>query len=134
MQRNWRDLIRPKTLIADKESLTDDYGKFHAEPLERGFGVTLGNALRRVLLSSLQGAAVCAVRIDGALHEFTAIADIQEDVADIILALKEVLLRTHSNEPRVMRVDVQASSDEEYRVTAKDLIGDGTVDVLNESQ
>ena len=134
MQRNWRDLIRPKTLVADRESVTSDYGKFYAEPLERGFGVTLGNALRRVLLGSLQGAAVCAVRIDGALHEFTAIPDVQEDVADIILALKEVLLRTHSNEPRVMRVQVVASETEEYRVTAKDLIGDGTVEVLNDSQ
>jgi DNA-directed RNA polymerase subunit alpha len=111
--------------------LTEDYGKFYAEPLERGFGVTLGNALRRVLLSSLQGAAISAVRIDGALHEFTAIPDVQEDVADIILALKEVLLRAHVNEPRVLRVDVQAEEAEEYRVTAKDLLGDGIVEVLN---
>ena len=94
-----RDLIKPKNLVVERESLTDDYGKFHAEPLERGFGVTLGNALRRVLLGSLQGAAVSAVRIDGALHEFTAIADVQEDVADIILALKETLLKTSSSEP-----------------------------------
>ena len=94
MNRNWRDLIRPKNLIVDRESLTDSYGKFYAEPLERGFGITLGNSLRRVLLSSLQGTAVCAVRIDGALHEFTSIADITEDVTDIILNLKDVLLDT----------------------------------------
>ncbi len=131
MYRNWRDLIRPKNLVVERDSLTEDYGKFYAEPLERGFGVTLGNALRRVLLSSLQGAAISAVRIDGALHEFTAIPDVQEDVADIILALKEVLLRTFVNEPRVMRVDVQAEPGEEYRVTAKDLVGDGIVEVLN---
>ena len=131
MYRNWRDLIRPKSLLVERDSLTEDYGKFNAEPLERGFGVTLGNALRRVLLSSLQGAAISAVRIEGALHEFTAIPDVQEDVADIILALKEVLLRTHANEPRVMRVDVQAAENEEYRVTAADLVGDGIVEVLN---
>ncbi len=131
MYRNWRDLIRPKSLLVERDSLTEDYGKFNAEPLERGFGVTLGNALRRVLLSSLQGAAISAVRIDGALHEFTAIPDVQEDVADIILALKEVLLRTHANEPRVMRIDVQAPEGEEYRVTAADLLGDGIVEVLN---
>ena len=134
MHRNWRDLIKPKNLVVERESLTDDYGKFHAEPLERGFGVTLGNALRRVLLGSLQGAAVSAVRIDGALHEFTAIADVQEDVADIILALKETLLKTNSSEPRVMRLEVQASETEEYRVTTADLVGDGSVEVLNPAQ
>jgi len=134
MHRNWRDLIKPKNLVVEREALTDDYGKFHAEPLERGFGVTLGNALRRVLLGSLQGAAVSAVRIDGALHEFTAIPDVQEDAADIILALKEALLKTNVSEPRVMRLEVQASETEEYRVTTADLVGDGSVEVLNPLQ
>ncbi len=131
MHRNWRDLIRPKNLFVDRESLTDQYGKFLAEPLERGFGITLGNALRRVLLSSLQGASICAVRIDGALHEFTAISDVTEDVADMILALKDVLLKTHSSEPRVLKVDVQAPEKEELEVTAKDLVGDEAVEILN---
>ena len=131
MQRNWRDLIRPKNLLVDRDSCTETYGRFYAEPLERGFGITVGNALRRVLLSSLQGAAICAVRIDGALHEFTAIPDVTEDVADIILSLKEVLLRTHANEPRVLKIDVQAPEKEEYKVTAKDLVGDDAVQVLN---
>jgi DNA-directed RNA polymerase subunit alpha len=131
MHRNWRDLIRPKNLVVDRESFTDRYGKFFAEPLERGFGVTLGNALRRVLLSSLQGAAISAVRIDGALHEFTAIPDVTEDVTDIILALKEVLCKTHVGEPRVLKIDKRASEKEELEVTAKDLIGDDAVEILN---
>ncbi len=131
MHRNWRDLIRPKHLLMDRETLTPTYGKFFAEPLERGFGVTLGNSLRRVLLSSLQGAAICAVRIDGALHEFTAIPDVTEDVTDIILALKEVLVKTHANEPRVLKIDVEAPEKEELEVKAKHLIGDDAVTILN---
>ena len=93
MSRNWRDLIRPKAIQLDPESRTEFYGKFTCEPLERGFGITLGNSLRRVLLSSLQGAAITAVRIDGALHEFTTIPDVVEDVTDIILNLKEVVFK-----------------------------------------
>jgi DNA-directed RNA polymerase subunit alpha len=131
MHRNWRDLIRPKNLLLDRESLTGRYGKFFAEPLERGFGITLGNALRRVLLSSLQGSSICAVRIDGALHEFTAISDVSEDVTDIILALKDVLLKSHSSEPKVLKVDVQAPEKDELRVCARDLVGDESVEILN---
>src|SRR5919108_6331654 len=93
--RNWRDLIRPRGIHIEAETLTDFYGKFTCEPLERGFGITIGNSLRRVLLSSLQGAAITAVKIEGALHEFTTIGDVVEDVTDIILNLKEVLLRVH---------------------------------------
>lgn len=103
--RNWRDLIKPKRLTVDKDSLTAMYGKFFAEPLERGFGITIGNALRRVLLSSLQGAAVTSVRIEGALHEFTSIPGITEDVADIILNLKDVLIKMESFEQKTLRVD-----------------------------
>lgn len=131
MHRNWRDLIRPKNLMVERETLTNRYGKFFAEPLERGFGTTLGNSLRRVLLSSLQGSSICAVRIDGALHEFTAIADVTEDVADIILALKDVLLKVHANEPRVLKIDVQASEKTEQAVRAKDLVGDDAIEILN---
>lgn len=131
MQRNWRDLIRPKHLLVDRETLSDTYGKFFAEPLERGFGITLGNSLRRVLLSSLQGAAISAVRIDGALHEFTAIPDVVEDVTDIILALKDVLVKTHANEPRVLKVDAQADEEQERTVVASDLVGDEAVEILN---
>src|SRR5438105_6190050 len=87
--RNWRDLIRPRKLEVDAESLTPTYGRFTCEPLERGFGTTLGNGLRRILLSSLQGVAITAVKIDGALHEFTSIPNVVEDVTDIVLNLKE---------------------------------------------
>ena len=103
--RNWRDLIRPKSRPVETETLTDTYGRFVCEPLERGFGITLGNSLRRVLLSSLQGAAITAVRIDGALHEFTSVPDVVEDVTDIVLNLKEVVVRAHS--PRRTRVRIE---------------------------
>ena len=108
--RNWRDLIRPKALIEeDRELHTDFYGKFVCEPLERGFGITIGNSLRRVLLSSLQGAAITAVRIDGALHEFTTIDDVKEDVADIILNLKEVVFQANEAKRYTLRLDGFAS-------------------------
>jgi DNA-directed RNA polymerase subunit alpha len=93
VSRNWRDLIRPKAIQIEQDSATEFYGKFTCEPLERGYGITVGNSLRRVLLSSLQGAAITAVRLDGALHEFTSIDDVVEDVTDIILNLKEVVFR-----------------------------------------
>ena len=92
VSRNWRDLIRPKAIQIEQESATEFYGKFTCEPLERGYGITIGNSLRRVLLASLQGAAITAVRVEGALHEFTTIPDVVEDVTDIILNLKEVVI------------------------------------------
>src|SRR4029078_1754026 len=91
--RNWRDLIRPKGISIDADSSTSFYAKFTCEPLERGFGITLGNSLRRELLSLLQGAGVTAIRIEGALHEFTSVPDVVEDVSDIILNLKEVVFK-----------------------------------------
>jgi DNA-directed RNA polymerase subunit alpha len=103
--RNWRDLIRPKGITIETETATDFYGKFTCEPLERGFGITIGNSLRRVLLSSLQGAAVTAVRMEGALHEFTTIPDVVEDVTDIILNLKEVVLKAAQPKTYTVRVD-----------------------------
>jgi len=124
--KNWRDLIRPKLLEMDSESLTAEYGKFTCEPLERGFGITIGNSLRRVLLSSIQGAAVTAVKLDGALHEFTALPDVVEDVTDIILNIKDVLLRADDHRPRILRIDASAGE-----VTAGDIeLVDG-VEVLN---
>src|SRR6266851_5660578 len=101
MARNWRDLIRPRKLEVESDSLTQTYGKFTCEPLERGFGTTLGNGLRRILLSSLQGTAITAVKIEGALHEFTTIPEVVEDVTDIVLNLKEVLVKSHDAKPRV---------------------------------
>ncbi len=103
--RNWRDLIRPKGIALDADTATDFYGKFTCEPLERGFGITLGNSLRRVLLSSLQGAAITAVRIDGALHEFTTVSDVVEDVTDIVLNLKEVVFKAATPKTFTVRLD-----------------------------
>jgi DNA-directed RNA polymerase subunit alpha len=129
LEKNWRDLIRPKGLDVDKESLTGSYGKFVAKPLERGFGLTLGNSLRRVLMSSLQGAAVTAVKIEGVLHEFTPIPDVTEDVAEIILNLKEVRFKLHSEQATVL---IQKSGPGEVR--ASDIIVSEHVEVLNPEQ
>ena len=103
--RNWRDLIRPRGIQIESETLTEFYGKFSCEPLERGYGITIGNSLRRVLLSSLQGAAITAIRVDGALHEFTTIADVVEDVTDIILNLKEVVLKSATAKTYTVRLE-----------------------------
>ena len=105
VSRNWRDLIRPKAIQLDPESNTQTYGKFTCEPLERGFGITIGNSLRRVLLASLQGAAITAVRLEGALHEFTTIPDVVEDVTDIILNLKEVVIKADSPKSYTLRLE-----------------------------
>ena len=125
--KNWRDLIKPRRMDVDQDSLSQTYGKFVAEPLERGFGTTLGNSLRRVLLSSLQGAAVTSVKIEGVDHEFTTIPEVAEDVTDIVLNLKEVLLRTHTNEPKTLRIEVEGPKE----VKAGDIITDDQVEVLN---
>jgi len=103
--RNWRDLIRPRTLDKELETLSPTYGRFTCEPLERGFGITIGNSLRRVLLSSLQGAAITAVRIEGALHEFTTLPGVVEDVTDVVLNLKEVLIKMNEVGPRIVRLE-----------------------------
>jgi DNA-directed RNA polymerase subunit alpha len=103
--RNWRDLIRPRGIHVETETLTDFYGKFTAEPLERGYGITVGNSLRRILLSSLQGAAITAIRVEGALHEFTSIPDVVEDVTEIILNLKEVVLKSAYPKTYTVRID-----------------------------
>ena len=123
--RNWRELIRPRRL--DVEDRNETYGKFVCEPLERGFGITIGNSLRRILLSSLQGAAIVAVKIEGALHEFSTLPDVVEDVTDIILNLKEVLLRSHDAKSKVVRLDKEG----EGRVTAGDISLVDGVEVLN---
>src|SRR5215510_2682100 len=115
--KNWRDLIRPRKLEADSESLTPTYGKFTCEPLERGFGTTIGNGLRRVLLSSLQGAAITSIKIESAVHEFTSLPNVAEDVTDIVLNLKEVIVRTHDGKPRTMRLE----KDGEGKVNAGDI-------------
>jgi DNA-directed RNA polymerase subunit alpha len=113
--------------VVDQETLSNTYGKFVAEPLERGFGITLGNSLRRVLLSSLQGAAVTSVKIEGVEHEFMTIPEVAEDVTDIILNLKEVLLQIHTNEVKTIRIE----ADGPREIKAGDIIADGQVEVLN---
>lgn len=127
MHKNWRDLIKPKKVQVEAESLCDTYGKFYAEPFERGFGTTLGNSLRRVLLSSLQGAAICSVRIKGVLHEFSAIPGVTEDVTDIVLNLKGVRIKMHGTEPRTVRIIHKG----EGVVRAKDIVADHNVEILN---
>ncbi len=99
MLKNWQELIRPRRIEVD-EDLTDSYGRFECAPLERGFGLTLGNALRRVLLSSLQGSALTNVRVANVMHEFTTVPGVLEDVTDLILNLKEVRLRLNSEGPK----------------------------------
>jgi len=128
--RNWRDLIRPKKLDADNNSLSDAYGKFTCEPLERGYGITLGNSLRRVLLSSLQGAAVTSVRIEGALHEFTTIEGVVQDVTDIILNIKSLRLQMDDATPRTIQIDKQG----EGEVKASDIIAPTGLHVLDPEQ
>lgn len=127
MYKNWRDLIKPKRLQLETETLTDFYGKFFAEPFERGFGTTLGNSLRRVLLSSLQGAAITSVRIKSVLHEFSTIPGVTEDVTDVILNLKGVLLKLHGHESRNIRIVKKGAG----VITAADIICDANVEVLN---
>jgi len=127
MYKNWRDLIKPKRLQVEAESLTNTYGKFYAEPFERGFGTTLGNSLRRILLSSLQGAAVSSVKIKGVLHEFSAIPGVSEDVTDVILNLKGVRMKMHGYESRTVRIVRKG----EGVVTAGDIIADANVEILN---
>lgn len=125
--KNWRELIRPRGLdTADEASET--YWRFSCEPLERGFGVTLGNALRRVLLSSLQGAAVTSVRLNGVLHEFSTIPGVLEDASDIVLNLKEVRLRMHGEGPKTLRVHKQG----EGKLIAADLASeDSSIEIMN---
>lgn len=127
MQRNWRSMIRPKRIEIDEATHSRFYGEFSCQPLERGFGITFGNALRRVLLSSIQGAAIVSLKVDGVVHEFSTVPGVKEDVADIILNLKGVRLKLHQDGPRVVRLDMS----DEGPVTAGDLICDATVEILN---
>ena len=126
--RNWRELIRPRRLEFEDDTLTSNYGRFFCEPLERGFGTTLGNSLRRVLLSSLQGAAITNIRIGNVLHEFSTIPGVMEDVATVVLNLKDVRVRMNAEGPKTIRVKKNG----EGIVTAGDLVSDDqTVEIMN---
>jgi DNA-directed RNA polymerase subunit alpha len=130
MHRHWTDLIKPKQLEADEKSLTANYGKFFAEPFERGFGATVGNSLRRTLLSSLMGASIVSVRIKGILHEFSTVPGMTEDVTDIILNLKEVRLRLVDTEQQTIRIEAKGPK----AVQARDIIASPHVEILNPDQ
>ncbi|HKX11870.1 MAG TPA: DNA-directed RNA polymerase subunit alpha [bacterium] len=125
--KNWRSLIKPKILEVEKETHTPTYGKFVAKPLERGFGLTIGNGLRRILLSSIQGAAVTSIKIDGVLHEFSTVPGVKEDVADIILNLKELKLKLHTVDEEVIRIEAKG----EKEVKAGDILTTQNVEILN---
>lgn len=126
----WRDLIKPKAFEVDRETLREDYGRFIVRPLERGYGVTLGNSLRRILLSSMMGSAVSAVKFEGVLHEFTTIPDVMEDVADIILNLKQVRFRQYDPEPKTLRIVKQGPG----TVKASDIQVTDKIEILNPEQ
>jgi DNA-directed RNA polymerase subunit alpha len=127
---NWRALIRPRRVERDPKS-SRTYGKFVIRPLERGFGTTIGNSLRRILLSSLQGAAITSVRIEGVLHEFSFIPGIVEDVTDIVLNVKGVLLRVNATETIHGRLSRKGESGETVVVRAGDMTFDADCEVLN---
>lgn len=125
--KNWRDLIKPRRVDIDPTTLADTYGKFVAKPLERGFGITLGNALRRILLSSIQGTAVTGVKIDGILHEFSPVRGAMEDVSDIVLNLKGLRLKMDTPDAKVMRLKATGPGD----VLASQIDTGGLVQILN---
>jgi len=122
----WKGFQRPKRLEFERETLTDRFGRFYAQPFERGFGTTIGNALRRVLLSSIEGAAITAVKIDGVQHEFSPIPGVVEDATDIILNLKQIPLKLHSDTTKTLIIRV----DKPGEVKAKDIQADGDVEIL----
>ncbi len=122
----WKGFQRPKRLEFERETLTERFGRFHAQPFERGFGTTIGNALRRVLLSSIEGAAFTAVKIDGVLHEFSPIPGVVEDATDIILNLKQVPLKMHGDSSKTLYLRV----DKPGIVKARDIETDADVEIL----
>ena len=123
----WRGFQKPKRLATDTETLTDKYGRFYAQPFERGFGTTIGNALRRVLLSSIEGAAVTAVRIEGVLHEFQSIPGVVEDATDIILNLKQIPFKLNGDGPKA----IYLKADQPGRITSGMVEADGDIEVLD---
>jgi DNA-directed RNA polymerase subunit alpha len=122
----WKGFQRPKRLEYERETLTDRFGRFYAQPFERGFGTTIGNALRRVLLSSIEGAAITAVKIDGVLHEFSPIPGVVEDATDIILNLKQIPLKLHTDQTKTLTLRVDKAGE----VRARDIQADSDVEIL----
>jgi DNA-directed RNA polymerase subunit alpha len=128
MHIRWRGLELPGSVVADSATLTNTYGKFTAEPFERGFGTTVGNSLRRILLSSLEGSAVTQIKLGGAQHEFTTIKGVQEDVTDIVLAVKSLVVKNHSDSTRVVRVEKSLKGP----ITGADVQVDESVEVVSQ--
>lgn len=124
---HWKGFQRPKRIETDHDTLTPTYGRFVAQPFERGFATTLGNALRRCLLSSIEGAAITAINIEGVLHEFSSMSGIVEDVTDVILNLKEVPILLHGDEPRLLTLDADGPKE----VTSKDFTNDPQIEVFS---
>lgn len=127
MRIKWRGLELPYRLSSDRDTLTDTYGKFFAEPFERGFGTTIGNSLRRVLLSSLEGSAVTRIKIQGVMHEITTIPGVVEDVTDIILNIKSLVVKNLSDQPQTIRIDRH----ERGVVTASQIVTTESVQIIN---
>jgi len=130
MRIRWRGLELPSKVICDTKSLTSTYGKFVAEPFERGFGTTIGNSLRRVLLSSIEGSAITQVKIGGSQHEFTTLPGVVEDVTDIVLNLKKILFKAHTREPQTLLLSVNKDGE----VTAGDIELNQNVELVNPKQ
>ena len=128
MGKAWRDFVMPKKLVAEESTLTETYGKFIAEPFERGFGTTIGNSLRRVLISAIEGAAVTSIKIDGVLHEFSTVPGVQEDVTQLVLNVKQLVLRSHTRAPKTIVIE----RDKKGPITAGDIQTDDTVEVINQ--
>ncbi len=127
MRIRWREFELPNRVSVEKETYTDSYGKFIAEPFERGFGITVGNGLRRLLLSSIEGSAVTSAKIEGVEHEFSTIPNVVEDTIDIILNIKNLVVKLHTDKPRKIRIETKKKG----AVTAADIITDDGVDVIN---
>ncbi len=123
----WRDFQMPKRLDCDEASYTNTYGRFIAEPFERGYGVTLGNSLRRILLSSIEGSAITSIKIEGVQHEFTTMSGVLEPVTDIILNIKGLVLKSHSKVPKLIYI----KANKKGKVLAKEIICDETIEIIN---
>jgi len=127
IEKNWQELIKPSTIDFNPGSNPNSHAQLIVEPLERGFGLTLGNALRRVLLSSLRGAAVTSVRIEGVLHEFSSIPGVQEDVVDLLLNIKDIAVKMHSEGPKTINLSVEGPCE----VTAGSIVTSSEVEIVN---
>src|SRR4051812_6846653 len=127
MRIRWRGLELPSRVICNRESLSDTFGEFHVEPFERGFGHTVGNSLRRILLSSLEGSAVTKIKIQGVQHEFSSIPGMVEDITDLVLNIKGLVVKNHSDQNKTIRIE----RDRRGVVTAADILHDESVEVIN---